>query len=265
MNFSEKVVLGRTGLSVGRLGIASSFGAPANAYEEAFEAGCNYFTWGTFIKGGSKQMKMAIRNLVAKGKRNELVIALYSYSHMGFLFEPFLKKDLRALNIDYADVLILGYYQKPPGKGIMSAANKLKEKGLVKHLGISSHNRKLFPVLEKEKAFDLFHLRYNAANRGAEEDIFPFLDNNDRPGIVSYTATRWRQLLKQKYIPSDLSAPTATDCYRFVLSNPNIDICLMGAKTDNQMHENLETLKLGPMNETELSRMRKIGDYVYHK
>ena len=51
MTFSEKTTLGRTGFKVGRLGISSSYGAPAMAFEEAFERGCNYFTWGTFIKG----------------------------------------------------------------------------------------------------------------------------------------------------------------------------------------------------------------------
>jgi aryl-alcohol dehydrogenase-like predicted oxidoreductase len=264
MNLNNKVILGRTGLRVGRLGIASSFGAPAEAYEAAFNAGCNYFTWGTFIKGGSKPMKQAIRNIVSNGKRNELVIALYSYSHMGFLMERLLKNDLRALDIEYADVLILGYFQKKPGKGIMSAAIKLKEKGLVRHLGISSHNRKLFPVLEREKIFDIFHLRYNAANRGAEVDIFPYLDQN-RAGIVSYTATRWRQLLKQKNMPEHITAPSASDCYRFVLSNQQVDVSLMGARSIEQMHENLSVLKSGPMDEREMSRMTAIGDYVYKR
>jgi aryl-alcohol dehydrogenase-like predicted oxidoreductase len=264
MDFSHKVTLGRTGLLVGRLGVASSFGAPAQAYEAAFEAGCNYFTWGTFIKGGSKQMKKAIRNIVAKGKRSELVIALYSYSHTSFLIEALLKKDLRALNIDYADVLILGYYPKHPGKAIMNASIKLKEKGLIKHLGISSHNRKVFPELEKEKAIDVFHLRYNAANRGAENDVFPHLDR-DRAAVVSYTATRWRQLLKQKNMPENMEAPTASDCYRFVLSNQNVDVCLMGAKTEGQMHENLKVLRSNPMDELELNQMKKIGDHIYNR
>lgn len=37
MNFHEPAVLGRTGLNVGRLGIASAYGAPTTAIEEAFE------------------------------------------------------------------------------------------------------------------------------------------------------------------------------------------------------------------------------------
>ena len=37
MDFHAPRILGRTGLKVGRLGVASSYGAPAAAYEEAFE------------------------------------------------------------------------------------------------------------------------------------------------------------------------------------------------------------------------------------
>jgi hypothetical protein len=44
MIFSEKTNLGRYGLKVGRLGISSSLSAPAMAFEEAFERGCNYYT-----------------------------------------------------------------------------------------------------------------------------------------------------------------------------------------------------------------------------
>jgi hypothetical protein len=53
--------LGRTGLKVRRLGISSSYGAPAAAFEEAFEKGCNYFVMGSFIRGRSREMARAIR------------------------------------------------------------------------------------------------------------------------------------------------------------------------------------------------------------
>ena len=60
MDFQAKRTLGKTGLEVGRLGISSSWSAPAEAFEEAFEKGCNYFTWGTFIKGRSNEMQKAV-------------------------------------------------------------------------------------------------------------------------------------------------------------------------------------------------------------
>ena len=37
--------LGRTGLEVGPLGLAASYGVPAGAVERGFEAGMNYLFW----------------------------------------------------------------------------------------------------------------------------------------------------------------------------------------------------------------------------
>jgi len=81
MNFNEQIILGRTGLKVGRLGVASGYGAPAAAIEEAFERGCNYMTWGTFLKGYSSHMREAIGNIVAKLVRDE---GLMSMLHISF-------------------------------------------------------------------------------------------------------------------------------------------------------------------------------------
>jgi hypothetical protein len=51
MDFHEPRDLGRTGLKVGRLGVAGGYGAPAAAFEEAFERGCNYFLLGVAEAG----------------------------------------------------------------------------------------------------------------------------------------------------------------------------------------------------------------------
>jgi len=262
MDFNSKVILGHTGLKVGRLGISSSYGANAKAFEEAFERGCNYFTWGTFIKGPSPEMKSVINNIVRKGKRDQLVIALFNYFHSNLLTDVFIPKRLKELGTDHADVLILGYYSYPPARHIIEGALRLKEKGIIRHIGLSGHNRKLFPDLIKDGQINVFHVRYNAVNRGAETEVFPFIDKSKDQGIVSFTATRWGQLLHQKKMPQGISAPSAVDCYRFVLSNPAVDVCMMGAKNTDMMRENLATLDTGPMNEEELSKMRKIGDYL---
>jgi aryl-alcohol dehydrogenase-like predicted oxidoreductase len=42
MSFT-RATLGRTGIEVCRLGIGSSYGAPASAVEQAFDHGVNYF------------------------------------------------------------------------------------------------------------------------------------------------------------------------------------------------------------------------------
>jgi hypothetical protein len=62
MNEDNFRILGRTGLKVGRLGVACSYGAPAQAFEEAFDHGVNYFYWGSMRKTA---MARAIRNIIA--------------------------------------------------------------------------------------------------------------------------------------------------------------------------------------------------------
>ncbi|RPI98247.1 MAG: hypothetical protein EHM31_12030, partial [Candidatus Aminicenantes bacterium] len=92
MSFREPVVLGRTGLKVGRLGIASGYKAPAAAIEEAFERGCNYFTWGTVIKGYVPGMREALKAIVGKGLRDRLVLAAVTYAHNNFMTERMLRR-----------------------------------------------------------------------------------------------------------------------------------------------------------------------------
>jgi predicted aldo/keto reductase-like oxidoreductase len=134
---------------------------------------------------------------------------------------------------------------------------------LFRFLALGGHQRKLFPELAREGVFDLFHVRYNAAHRGAEEEVFPLIQGEARPGIVTYTATRWGHLIKPKKMPPGETPPPASHCYRFVLSNPAVDVCMSGPKDMSQMEEALKVLDLGPLDPTEMERMKQIGDHVH--
>ena len=207
-------------------------------------------------------MCQAIKNICRKGKRDELIVVIQSYSRSAFLLEVFYRRALKLLALDHADVLLLGWYRKKPPQRILDKANAMKNKGMFRFLALSSHNRRLFPELAKEDIFDIFHIRYSAVHRGAESETFPYLEGNNSPDIVSYTATRWGQLLQEKNMPPGESAPAASDCYRFVLSHPAVDVCMTGPKNLQQMREALRTLDLGPFEGDELDRMRKIGDHI---
>ena len=262
-DFKKPVILGRTGLEVGRLGISSSYGAPAAAFEEAFERGCNYFVIGSFIKGRSREMIEAIRNISARGQREKLVVSMMEYTHSCLVGKGHFYRGLKKMGLDYVDILVMGYYSRKPWKPVMDLANHLKEKGAVRHVGLSGHNRKLFPKLMEDGRFDLFHVRYNAVNNGAEKDVFPLCGGPDRPGMVAYTATKWGQLLKESKMPPGEKPLTAKDCYRFVLSNPAVDVCMTGVRTLEMMRENLGTLDSGPLSPEEMERIRRIGDHIY--
>lgn len=265
MAFNEQVVLGRTGLKVGRIGISSSYGAPVKAFEEAIEKGCNYFVIGSFPRGRSKEMIGAVQNIRKKGEREKLVICMMEYTHSYLIGKSHFYNGLKKLGLDYVDVLMLGYYPRKPRRRVMDLALELKEKGVVRNLGLAGHNRKLFPKLREEGLFDVFHVRYNAVNSGAEKDVFPHMGGKERPGLVSYTATRWGQLLKESKMPAGEKPLTAVECYRFVLSNPAVDVCMTGTRTHQMMKENLATLDSGPLLPEEMERIRRIGDHLYGK
>jgi aryl-alcohol dehydrogenase-like predicted oxidoreductase len=253
-------VLGRTGVKVCRLGVASSYGAPAEAFEEAFDRGCNYFYWGWKRNAG---MRQAIANLCGQGKRDDLLIVYHSYDRFGFFLKSFYQNALKTLGLDRVDLLLLGWHNRAPSQRLIDQALNLKEKGLVRFVGMSGHNRPLFPRMADTKAFDIFHIRYNAAHRGAETEVFPHLTEPDRPGIVTYTATRWGHLLNPKKMPPGEQPPPARDCYRFVMSNPHVDVCLCGPSDREQMREALAGLDAGELDPGEMERMRRIGDYVH--
>ena len=250
----QSTLLGSTALRVGRLGVAASYGVPARAVEQAFEQGVNYLYWGSRRSGGFGQ---AIRNL--SQRRDRFVLVIQSYSRIAGLVGPSLERALREVKLDSADILLLGLWNKPVPERILDAAHKLKERGLVRFLALSSHNRPLLGRLAASGALDVLHFRYNAIHPGAESHIFPHLPDRNRPGMVSYTATSWKQLLNSKKLPAGEKVPTASDCYRFVLSRPEVDVCMTGPANAAQMEEALGALAQGSMSEAELAWMRRVG------
>jgi len=266
----ERALLGRTGREVGRLGISASYGVPGEAVERAFERGVNYIYWGS---SRTDSFGAALKRL--RPQRDRFVLVIQSYMRVARLLGWSLERALRALNFDHADILLLGMWNKPVAPRILDAARRLKERGLARYLAVSTHKRALVPLLADGRDFDVVHFRYNAAHPGAEKDIFPHLPAANRPGLVSFTATSWGQLLGKASLqgffngghrlPKNEPAPTATDCYRYVLTRPEVDVCLSGPADAAQMDQALEALRLGPMTEDELAWMQRVGRAVAGK
>jgi aryl-alcohol dehydrogenase-like predicted oxidoreductase len=137
----------------------------------------------------------------------------------------------------------------------------------VRSLALSSHNRRLFPeLLATTSPFDIWHVRYNAVHRGAEREVFPALHDlprAERPGIVTFTTTRWGHLCDPARTPRGERTPSGTDCYRFVLTHSDVDLALAGPSSAEHMQQALRALELGPMSHDELAWMRRIGDHIY--
>jgi aryl-alcohol dehydrogenase-like predicted oxidoreductase len=243
---------------------------PGDAVEQAFERGVNYIYWGSHR---TESFGAALKRL--RPQRERFILVIQSYTRIAGLMAWSLERALRTLGFDYTDVLLLGMWNKPVPPRILAAAQRLKERGLARYLAVSTHKRATVPAIAAGNDFDIVHFRYNAVHPGAETDIFPHLPAAHRPGMVSFTATSWGQLLGKKTLPGLFNrayplpkserAPSPTDCYRYVLTRPEVDVCLTGPANVGQMERALEALRRGPMSEEELAWMRRVGRAVAGK
>lgn len=258
LDFAPPRTLGRTGLRVGRLGLGCSFGVSRESCLRAFDSGVNYFFWGSARTEG---MAQAIRELSPR-HRDDLAVVVQCYVRFPSLLRRSVEKGLKTLGIERADVLLLGWYDSIPSERILRSVEELRTRGLFQHLGISTHHRPLVAEMCREPSVGVFHVRYNAAHPGAEQDVFPSLPAIDPPGIVSFTNTCWGKLLDPSRMPAGETCPPAEDCYRFALSQPSVDVAVCGPKHDDELSSALLALRRGPLDPDEMRKMRRIGTHI---
>jgi aryl-alcohol dehydrogenase-like predicted oxidoreductase len=257
MSFQNRT-LGRTGLAVSPLALATGGGAlPPREVERAFERGVRTFYFGSLR---SPSFAEGVRALVPK-HRDQMILVVQSYTRAASLMKMSLERGLKKLGADHAELFLLGWWNEPPPARILEAALALKERGLAKHLMISCHNRKTFAQYAADPSYGAIMVRYNAVHPGAESDVFPLMPP-DRPGIASYTALRWGHLLDPNLMPKEEPHPRASDCYRFVLTNPSVDLSMCAPRNTSELDEALTAIERGAMKDEELAWMKRVGAHV---
>lgn len=255
---------GNTGISVTPLGLSASYFPGKKAVYAAAEEGVSVF----FGYGFDVQMTRALRELMPSQRdKFTLITGAYNYIWLRQDIRKAFEKRLRQFKAEYIDVFLFMGVMKPAEyiPKVHEQLLKLKEEGKVRAIGLSSHDRSFLGTLAANGAVNALMLRYNAAHRGAEQDIFPHLALHN-PGIISYTATRWRYLLRRpKAWPKNARIPTAGECYRFVLSNPNVHVVLTAPRSERELRENIAAVQKGPLNEEDMKFMREFGDAVYNQ
>ena len=263
-DFLDRIEIGNTGLLSSRLGIGSTFDASTAVIEDAFERGINYLYWGTVRQ---PDFARAMVNL-SKHHRDELILSVQSYSQDPSSIEGEVEDALKTAGIENFDFLLLGNRNSALSGEYVELFERLRDRGLLRYMSLSSHNRPFLPSLledyEQDRSpFELLMLRYNPVHRGAETDVFPFIQERKHPTIATYTSTRWGHLLDSNKMPPGEVPLTARDCYRYALSNPAVDMVIAGPANGDQMGEAISALEAGPLEPEERARIERIGAHIY--
>jgi predicted aldo/keto reductase-like oxidoreductase len=232
-------------ISVCRLGLATRGNTSLRREDVlyALERGINYWNW----SGHEDGMSEAIRGLGPR--RNQVVIAiqLNAREHQEACRE--LEETLAQLKTDYIDIVTFYYVETQEewaqivsSGGALGSLERAREEGRLKMIGLTTHQRSLAQQILASRPLDLLMIRYNAAHRGAEQEVFPQAQEFDVP-LVAFTGLRWKALLCPTLDdPEDFTPPPAREWYRFVLAHPAISVALMAPNTRRELLENMELL-----------------------
>jgi predicted aldo/keto reductase-like oxidoreductase len=259
------------GKPVCRLGLASH-GATALTADDvlhAVQCGVNFLNWAGEADrpGGVDAFSSAIASLGAQ--RSSVVVCVQFGSRTAIDAGIELRSLLDALHTDHLDVVTFYYVEQAdewqqliaPG-GALGYCRKAKEDGIIRRLGITSHQRPLAAQMARSGLLDAVMIRYNAAHRGAERDVFPVTDELRLP-VIAYTALRWGALLQPTPDdPPGFIVPPAPDWYRFVLHSPSVAVVLAAPHNRAELKQDLEVLRAPPLSAEEYGRLCEHGDRV---
>jgi aryl-alcohol dehydrogenase-like predicted oxidoreductase len=260
------------GKPVCRLGLAShgNTAITTDDVHVAIERGVNFLNWSAAAEGppDDDAFPTAVASL-GRAREGVVVCVQFAARTAGEAARE-LRSVLAALRTDYIDVLTLYYVEhqdewealRAPD-GVVAYLRAAKADGAVRRLGVTSHQRPLAAAMARSGLLDCVMVRYNAAHRGAERDVFPVTAALGTP-VIAYTALRWGALLRPTPDdPPGFVPPGAPAWYRFVLQAPAVSVVLAAPHSRGEMEEDLAVLSAtGPMPPEEYEALARHGERV---
>lgn len=254
------------GRPVCRLGLASRGGSglePEDVHH-ALGRGVDFLNW----PGTEDAISRAVAELGPR--RDRLVVCAQLEARTAADAAGELRTMLAALGSDYVDVLTFYYVEERTEwaelcgpAGALDYCRAARRDGVVRRLGLTTHQRDLAAEVARGGHLDALMIRYNAAHRGAEREVFPVAEALGLP-VIAYTALRWGALLQPTpEDPSGFVVPPAPAWFRFVLQSPAVAVALMAPNDRAELEEDLTVLDaIGPLPADEYERLAEHGRRV---
>jgi predicted aldo/keto reductase-like oxidoreductase len=230
----------------------------------ALDRGINFLNW----CGAPDALSATVAGLGPR--RREIMVCVQFEARTAADAETELAGILRELRTDYVDVLTLYYVEEAPEweqiigpGGALEYCREARRRGRVRVLGVTTHQRPLAAEMARSGLLDLLMIRYNAAHRGAETEVFSVTDALGLP-VVAYTGLRWGALLRPTPDdPPGFDVPRAPAWYRFMLQSPSVTVALMSPESRAELDEDLTVLEApGPLPGAEYERLAEHGRRV---
>jgi aryl-alcohol dehydrogenase-like predicted oxidoreductase len=293
--------LGRSDLNISRIGFGCMSLDPKEPVSEnllhfALESGINYFDTADLYQQGLNE---SILGRALAAKRDKIILATkvgnqWRPDGSGWDWNPSKKyilsaidRSLERLNTDYIDLYQLhGGTIEDPIDEIIEAFELLKATGKIRYYGISSIRPNVIREYVKRSSIVSVMMQYSLLDRRPEEEILPFLAENQvgvlargtiaKGLLVSKPAEHYLnytpdQVLKLVSAINTLAAeddPALEIAIRFVLKHPPVCSAVIGIRTERQLKEAIAIDIPGALNDKQLEILQNVlpaNKYMEHR
>lgn len=310
---NERPLGSGTGLSVSVIGLGlwaaggdewgtSEDRASLDAVETALEAGVNFFDTADVYGSGHSE---DLLGQAMRGRRDEFIVATKigwtgyddeadrsRYDDVASLVEG-VESSLERLGTDHVEVIQCHIDHPEPNTPVfIEGFRKLKEDGIVKAWGVSTSDLEHLKQFNADGDCDVLQTDYSILNRTAEQEIFPYCQENGIGVIVrgplamglltgKYSASdtfpdgdfrrAWiedpeqnEQFLRDLEVVDRLREVVSEDgsmarfALRFAMSHPAVSTVIPGARNESQARANAQAASEPLLSATELKSVDRL-------
>ena len=180
----DKIRLGKTGLTVSKNGFGAlpvqraDMKTACRILKKAYEGGINYFDTARFYTDSEEKIGIALSDV-----RENIIISTKTMATKVEDFWAQLKTSLSLLKTDYIDIYQFhnpSFCPKPgDGTGLYEAMLEAKEKGMIRHIGITNHSLQVAKEAVESGLYETLQFPFSYLASEKEESLVRLCEEKD--------------------------------------------------------------------------------------